>query len=785
MNIKKQTVKDRYGNVTTYEFDTPPQVDPTKILQSMMEKGGVPSMPQGIPDFSQMQRVPENSAYQNDMLGQHPGAPKGTDTVPAWLTPGEFVVNAEAVREFGPEIKAMNDTGRAIQKAQGGTVPEYKSYGGAVPEYHEDGGVAGSHLGGRGFVDDEEESLLRDNIYNYALQGKITAETLDTLGDLRPEHKAVAMKGINDRYASANPGVNDAAVPEIVDGSIPTQVEVPGYTPQYGVNRDPKYAEIIKSYAPTGDETSISDVLGFMKTGNTTEELSDNKVSIPDTQGPDDVPMELSGIDPRVQFAKDEASRGITTDEFGVGVLPGEGSRATTEAKDRNLAEITGGAVGFADDVEKVRAEQQAQSKPSETKTATTKTATESITDATKNNLVKQLTGFDAVDVDTSGVTDEQAEAARKEAEAEAERKKNEGKGEESFFEKAQGYFMKALDGVLDSDTLAETALLYAGSRLLGYDHAGSLNFAGKAYASQIQNKMKKADAATLSGKYTKSSVKEYRASGDLEALKLKPVPAKRTDSGSVYYSDNDNKPVTLYKYKDSQGNEFVGDKSGSPVELTSYHQDEARVAGTTKFGKANQDNITFVEKGLSRVEVGDEGKFKIPLSNRQIAEQAVAWANEHGIEASTLNETALNGAMEAARSSGSKVNSIVPYLNEMLLKKRSGLSEVLDDTNSGAMNQLATALSNTLTAAEKRPTAVNKSKLLKVIAGKFASLTEEDKALFKKYAVDNKDIKDNAFSFFGKILMNTDLISTITINEDQQKAIAIINKLNDAAAKQ
>ena len=29
----------------------------------------------------------------------HPGAPKGSDTVPAWLTPGEFVVNREAMSD--------------------------------------------------------------------------------------------------------------------------------------------------------------------------------------------------------------------------------------------------------------------------------------------------------------------------------------------------------------------------------------------------------------------------------------------------------------------------------------------------------------------------------------------------------------------------------------------------------------------------------------------------------------------------------------------------------------
>ena len=92
MNIKSFRQKDRYGNETAVEFFDVPEMQ--------------------IPQYD------------------HPGEPKGPDTVPAWLTPGEFVVNAEAVRMFEPQIEAMNNIGRDIQKAQGGTIPE----GGTVPD---------------------------------------------------------------------------------------------------------------------------------------------------------------------------------------------------------------------------------------------------------------------------------------------------------------------------------------------------------------------------------------------------------------------------------------------------------------------------------------------------------------------------------------------------------------------------------------------------------------------------------------------------------------------------
>ena len=55
MKLKSYTNKDRYGNMTSFEFYEGASVD----------MGDVPPMMQGIPD--------------------HPGDPKGTDTVPAWL----------------------------------------------------------------------------------------------------------------------------------------------------------------------------------------------------------------------------------------------------------------------------------------------------------------------------------------------------------------------------------------------------------------------------------------------------------------------------------------------------------------------------------------------------------------------------------------------------------------------------------------------------------------------------------------------------------------------------
>ena len=135
----KVTQKDRYGNQVTYEYA--PEIkpmDPTAIaIEAMKNDMEVPEM-----------AVVNQSPPQMD----HPGGPQGSDTVPAWLTPGEFVVNAEAMRMPGvkEQVEQINNHGRAQQKMQGGSIPSGYNQGGQIPflagqrlnmpEYQDDGG---------------------------------------------------------------------------------------------------------------------------------------------------------------------------------------------------------------------------------------------------------------------------------------------------------------------------------------------------------------------------------------------------------------------------------------------------------------------------------------------------------------------------------------------------------------------------------------------------------------------------------------------------------------------
>ena len=65
--------------------------------------------------------------------------PKGTDTIPAMLTPGEFVINRNSTQKYRPVLEAINNG----NYNRGGIV-NYLNKGGYIPEYKFIGGLMGS-----------------------------------------------------------------------------------------------------------------------------------------------------------------------------------------------------------------------------------------------------------------------------------------------------------------------------------------------------------------------------------------------------------------------------------------------------------------------------------------------------------------------------------------------------------------------------------------------------------------------------------------------------------------
>ena len=169
MDIKKVTQKDRYGNQISYEFESEIKpLDQTALMKHAMDSA---------------QDVP---MMMEEPMMDHPGGPQGTDTVPAWLTPGEFVVNAEAMRIPGAkeQIESLNDEGRAMQQQQGGSIPSMGyQQGGMIPAPF----IAGPRLNEPKYQDDG---------------GWITDNLLDKLAEVESggNNEAVSPAGAIGKY---------------------------------------------------------------------------------------------------------------------------------------------------------------------------------------------------------------------------------------------------------------------------------------------------------------------------------------------------------------------------------------------------------------------------------------------------------------------------------------------------------------------------------------------------------------------------------------------------------
>ena len=228
MKLKNFTQKDRHGNMISYDF------------YESDDNMGVPEM-QGIP--------------------QHPGSPKGTDTVPAWLTPGEFVMNAEATRMFEPQIEQMNNAGRAVQAQQGGTIPEYAASGKKITKRKMPNGKIGLWQGNTYLGIHEEGPSFLGDISEAAKEGWEEWNPFKSNGgSVPPVYLAEGSGGFFDKLLNM---FSDDDTPKVPDA---TQAVVPP-PDSSRADRVAALIEASKTDGPTRPDPTISNkmYMDFLK----------------------------------------------------------------------------------------------------------------------------------------------------------------------------------------------------------------------------------------------------------------------------------------------------------------------------------------------------------------------------------------------------------------------------------------------------------------------------------------------------------------------------------------
>lgn len=650
MNLKKFTQKNADGSSVTYEFD-------------------VPKM-QGIPD--------------------HPGEPKGTDTVPAWLTPGEFVVNAEATRMFEPQIEAMNEVGKVVQKAQGGS----------IPEYHEDGGIAGISDDNRSMnfrmadlVDKFGVDAVRDKI-NYLKKVDPNYNT-SRLEESLAIFDRVPNTTTNPDYIQDNFDVTKSALANRYNDSNRQNPAVPavnsmGQNPMASVPNPDDLSPMatpatFSSNLGLGDEPTL--IPNFPDAfENPSDLVAANTNSDSDEPGyfqkllSGDMPLAtsnvaaVSGLPPkdRIEVLTDNPFTNMFKD---ISDFMKAGNTADINQRQRS-ADLTGDASSL-DTVSQIQDIISDKNLTEETKDQTVEDTTQVgidyINQMQNMSSNKQPSNGDVGDIYTNSFADKA----------------------DGFLTSVKNFFTENFSDLIDGDKLMNAALLYVGSRALGSSHGGALNFVGRTYLGEIQKKLQVADKAALSNKYTKESVKKYRDTGKVEDLQLKPTTFQDQEVRS--YVNRMGEQFNVITQKSSDGKvRHVDSRTGKVIPSL------GKLTLQTDFDSNQAKARTMIENNLKSQfnamipkDERDEFASRIATPESVASLMAVKFAamgispSKGGEIMNRVYRNMINDVKNGVEDSLIDEAAALPYINKQIMEasmKEFGIAEMFEGASSEAV---------------------------------------------------------------------------------------------------
>lgn len=266
--------------------------------------------------------------------------------------------------------------------------------------------------------------------------------------------------------------------------------------------------------------------------------------------------------------------------------------------------------------------------------------------------------------------------------------------------DKALGFFKGAFNDLFDGKELARMAIMYVGSRALGYSHGGSLNWAAKQYVERLDAKhasvAQNAKEFAKSGKYTPASVAAYQKSGDLADLQT--AGASFTVTGNTNIRSFGGQKVAFQEVKDSNGNVMYRSPDGktftaAQLENASKPYEAAFEKGTPEY-RARRSRATgdaagrfeevwkaedrfFVGKGDSRT-----AQHNTNIRPKQAADEFWGWAEREGLdpesdEALAIMTNAYQSAIADGKAGGVKPSSLIPYLQQEKIREDTGAPEL------------------------------------------------------------------------------------------------------------
>lgn len=322
-------------------------------------------------------------------------------------------------------------------------------------------------------------------------------------------------------------------------------------------------------------------------------------------------------------------------------------------------------------------------------------------------------------------------------------------------FSKAMGWITRTF-GVTGQD-LAKFAALYAGSRLAGYDHQGSMSWSFEVAGTDLQERRKLHTTMANSGKYTPASLEEYNKTGDFSKLKAVSDPKNqvKVDRTSPKLTRDGSKvvyPATL-----PNGSKVHVDANGNPY--SGFVKDPEDPESNRELYEEYEPKVASIAKELTDPGIGKDGK-KLPswysgsetVDAALATEFALAWAIEEGIPPnSAAFGNIVGGAYQQARrwaqASGETVTSIQPFLDQqkVYITSSDAWAGALQNPDGSKLNveqfgQISNNLMGVLSqdklfeeAAKRASKGTMLSWAMKALYADYEALPEEQKAVYAK----------------------------------------------------
>ena len=250
---------------------------------------------------------------------------------------------------------------------------------------------------------------------------------------------------------------------------------------------------------------------------------------------------------------------------------------------------------------------------------------------------------------------------------------------------------------LFDKKELGKAAAMYLGSRLFGYGHEGSANWAMRNYLQNTAAKKNTIQQFIKSNakNYTPESLQKYKETGDYSVLRSSKAPANATGEFKTVYKNG--KPVQIQKFKVGDSYIWSADGGKSGID-NSYQFDAEQVKGSPEWNKriaadtkSNIDVLKGLQEQFDKIPAKDQysrATFNTEINPALQGKKTAEWAIKNGVNAAEIGgimEAAYHEAIQYSQQTKTKVRDLTPFLNQQVIRAQTGNADLfLVDSGDG-----------------------------------------------------------------------------------------------------